>query len=147
MPRLEEPGHGKVGYKLCVHDRDFPAGESTAETIIDMIENSKRVIVVLSNNYLRSRWCKYEFEQANYQLVQEGRNRIIMIVLEELDPDLIYTEIGNYMMTRTYLKHSDPMLWAKIQHAMPVAGTHKCAGNLNQDNNSDIVEFIEMGYM
>ena len=147
VPRLEEPGHGKVGYKLCVHDRDFPAGESTAETIIDMIENSKRVIVVLSNNYLRSRWCKYEFEQANYQLVQEGRNRIIMIVLEELDPDLIYTEIGNYMMTRTYLKYSDPMLWAKIQHAMPVAGTHKCVENLNQDNDSDIVEFIEMGYM
>ena len=147
VPRLEEPGHGKVGYKLCVHDRDFPAGESTAETIIDMIENSKRVIVVLSNNYLRSRWCKYEFEQANYQLVQEGMNRIIMIVLEELDPDLIYTEIGNYMMTRTYLKHSDPMLWAKIQHAMPVAGTHKCVRNLNQDNDSDTVEFIEMGYM
>ena len=147
VPRLEEPGHGKVGYKLCVHDRDFPAGESTAETIIDVSGNSKRVIVVLSNNYLRSRWCKYEFEQAYCQLLQEGRNRIIMIVLEELDPDLIYTEIGNYMMTRTYLKYSDPMLWAKIQHAMPVAWTHKCVGNLNQDNDSDTVEFIEMGYM
>ena len=147
VPRLEEPRNGKEGYKLCVHDRDFPAGGSTAETIIDVIGNSKRVIVVLSNNYLRSRWCRYEFEQANFQLVQEGKNRIILVLLEEVDPDLISTEIGNYMMTRTYLKYKDPKLWTKIQHAMPVAGTHRCAGNQNQDNNSDTVEFIEMNYI
>ena len=70
-----------------------------------------------------------------------------MILLEEVDPDLISTEIGNYMMTRTYLKYNDPKLWTKIQHAMPVAGTHRCAGNQNQDNNSDTVEFIEMDYI
>ena len=63
VPRLEEPRNGKEGYKLCVHDRDFLAGGSTAETIIDVIGNSKRVIVVLSNNYLRSRWCRYELNK------------------------------------------------------------------------------------
>ena len=147
VPRLEEPRNGNEGYKLCVHDRDFPAGECTAETIIDVIGNSKRVTVVLSNNYLRSRWCKYEFEKANYQLVQEGRTRIIMILLEEVDPDLISTEIGNYMMTRTYLKYKDPKLWTKIHHAMPIAGYHNCAGNQNQDNMSDTVEFIAMDYI
>ena len=68
VPRLEEPRYGKEWYTLCLHERDFPASERTADTIIKVIKKSKRVIVVLSNNYLRSRWCKYEFEQAYCQI-------------------------------------------------------------------------------
>ena len=144
VPRLEEPMYGKEGYTFCLHERDSPASERTADAIIKVIKNSKRVIVVLSNNYyLRSRWCKYEPEQAHNQLVQEDRNRIIMILLEEVDPALMHTEIENYMTTRIYLKYSDPKLWAKLYHAMPLPRIQTCARNLNQDNDNDTVEFLE----
>ena len=145
VPRLEEPRNGKQGYKLYVSDRDFPAGGSIAETIIHALNITKRVIVIVSDNYLQSEWCQYEFRQAHYQLIKEKSNRIIMIVLEELNPDLIYEEIGHYLKTRTYVKYDDPLLWPKVEYAMP--DTLAIINNRNQNQDDDRAEFIPLEVM
>ena len=145
VPHLEEPRNGKQGYKLYVSDRDFPAGGSIAETIIHALNITKRVIVIVSDNYLQSEWCQYEFRQAHYQLIKEKSNRIIMIVLEELNPDLIYEEIGHYLKTRTYVKYDDPLLWPKVEYAMP--DTLAVMNNRNQNQDDDRVEFIPLEVM
>ena len=119
LPRLEEPKNGRQGYKLCIHHRDFPLGGVIAESIIDAVNKSKRVIMLLSNNFLRSEWCQYEFQKAHYQLLKERKNRIIMILLEEINHELLYKEMGLYLKTRTYVTYDDPWLWPKIEYAMP----------------------------
>ena len=119
LPRLEQPKNGRQGYKLCIHHRDFPLGGVIAESIIDAVNKSKRVIMLLSNNFLRSEWCQYEFQKAHYQLLKERKNRIIMILLEEISHELLYKEMGLYLKTRTYVTYDDPWLWPKIEYAMP----------------------------
>ena len=145
VPRLEEPKNGRQGYKLYVSDRDFPAGGSIAETIIHAVKISKRVLVIVSDNYLKSEWCQYEFRQAHYQLIKERSNRIIMILLEELNQDLIYEEIGHYLKTRTYVKYEDPLVWPKVEYAMPE--TKAIENNRNQNREDDRVEFIPLEVM
>ena len=143
VPRLEEPRNGRQGYKLCLHHRDFPVGACIAETIIDSVNKSKRVIMLLSNNFLKSEWCQYEFQKAHYQLLKERKNRIIMILLEEINPELLDKEMGLYLKTRTYVTYDDPWLWPKVEYAMPETRPINEI-NLNENAADDGIEFIQL---
>ncbi|RUS91202.1 hypothetical protein EGW08_001008 [Elysia chlorotica] len=59
VPALEDP---KKGYRVCVHYRDFPVGGTITDTICRAIESSSRTILLLSQNFLKSEWCRFEFQ-------------------------------------------------------------------------------------
>ena len=118
-PYLEEGQQGRPGYRLCVHYRDFAIGASIAESIISAVVMSKRVIIVLSDNFLNSEWCQYEFQTAHHQLLEERKNRIIMVLLHDINLDMEDHQLKDYLKTRTYLKYGDPWFWAKLEYAMP----------------------------
>lgn len=119
LPHLEDAHEGRQGYRLCVHFRDFPVGGSIAESIIDAVECSRRVIIILSNNFLSSEWCHYEFQTAHHRLLEERKSRIIMILLDEINSNMLDNELRDYLKTRTYVKYGDPWFWPKIEYAMP----------------------------
>lgn len=50
--------------KLCLHERDFIPGISIGENITKAICNSKKVLCVVTENFLCSQWCMYELEMA-----------------------------------------------------------------------------------
>ena len=119
MPRLEGPRPGQHWYRLCVHFRDFPVCASIAETILDVVDNSRRVIMVISDNFLRSEWCHFEFQASHYQLLREKQYRIIMVLLHDINTDLLDNLLRMFLSTRTYVKYGDPLFWSKIEYAMP----------------------------
>ena len=119
VPHLEDGPEGGAGFRLCVHFRDFAVGASIAESIISAVENSKRVIIILSDNFLSSEWCQYEFQTAHHRLLEERKNRIIMILLHDIDTSLLDNQLRDYLKTRTYVKYGDPWFWPKIEYAMP----------------------------
>lgn len=125
-PRLE---NGDKKFKLCVHYRDFPVGACIAETIVRSVEASKRTILVVSDNFLDSEWCRFEFQTAHQQVLSERRNRVILILLHDLDADKLDSTLKVYMRTRTYLKYDDPWFWEKLMFAMP--DTHHRKANVS----------------
>ncbi|KAK3593118.1 hypothetical protein CHS0354_018246 [Potamilus streckersoni] len=108
-----------LNYRLCVHYRDFPVGTSIADNILSSVESSKRVIVVLSKNFIESDWCHYEFQIAHQRLLAEKKNRIIMILLGDIDKSKLVPELKDYIQTNTYVNQDDTWFWEKIQYAMP----------------------------
>ncbi|CAG5122431.1 unnamed protein product [Candidula unifasciata] len=115
-PRLE---NGKQKFRLCVHYRDFPAGACIADTIVRSLEASKRTILVVSNHFLDSEWCRFEFQAAHQQVLSKRCNRVILIRLHNLDPGKVDDDLRMYMKTRTYLKYDDPWFWEKLTFVMP----------------------------
>ncbi|XP_041351780.1 LOW QUALITY PROTEIN: toll-like receptor Tollo [Gigantopelta aegis] len=115
-PKLER-GHKR--FKLCLHFRDFTVGESIAEAIVNSIENSKRTIVVLSDNFLECEWCKFGFQTAHQQVLHERNNRMIVIVMHDMDEKRLDPQLKIHMKTRTYLKYRDPWFWEKLFFSMP----------------------------
>ena len=144
MQHLEEPRQGRLGYKLCLHFRDFPVGGHIPETILGAVNDSRRVIMILSDNFLSSEWCNYEFQAAHHQLLTEWKNRIIMILLHDLNGELLDRQLKLYLSTRTYVKLGDPLLWDKIEYAMPERRS-PVEANLNADNNDDQIDNIFTG--
>ena len=116
LPNLEGTN---PAYKLCVHFRDFPAGAAIVDNITESIENSKRTIVLLNDQFLISEWCRYEFQAAHFEALSNKMNSLILVLLEDVNPDLVDGGLKLYMKTRTYLRYDDPRFWDKLRFALP----------------------------
>ncbi|KAJ8683364.1 hypothetical protein QAD02_019156 [Eretmocerus hayati] len=110
---------GNPPYKLCLHYRDFPPGSFLADSIVQAVESSRRTIIVLSENFIKSEWSRFDFKSAHHQVLRGRRKRLIIVLLgdvpqRELDPD-----IRLYLKTNTYLQWGDKLFWEKLRFALP----------------------------
>jgi len=70
--------------RLCDHERDFLLGEIIFDNISSKMEKSRKVILVISRNFIGSRWCKFETDYARHLSVEKDRNLIVPVMLEDV---------------------------------------------------------------
>lgn len=125
-PMLER---GDPSYKLCLHYRDFPVGGYVADNIIQAVESSRRTIMVLSENFIKSEWCRFEFKSAHHQVLRDRRRRLIVVLLGEVPQKDLDPDIRLYLKTNTYLHWGDRLFWEKLRFALPdVPNNQRCRG-------------------
>ncbi|KAM7002582.1 uncharacterized protein LKV04_003846 isoform 1-T2 [Tautogolabrus adspersus] len=89
------------GLQVCYHERDFIPGRTVLENMSDCIQESQKVLLVLSPEFVRSRWCLLE---ANMSLFRDclERKPIVPVLLE---PGV---SIPLHLCHLTYLEANDP---------------------------------------
>jgi hypothetical protein len=76
---------------------DFHPGCSILENITEAITKSYKVILILTDHFIKSKWCEYEADQALIvRLLETNQNCVIPIILEKC-------EIPNKLKHLTYL--------------------------------------------
>ena len=106
-------------YRLCLHERDFVVGASIQENIFHSVQYSKRMIMVLSQHFIRSEWCMMEFRAAHHRVLQ-GRSRyLIIILMDDVRMSEVDDELKMYMRTNTYLSIGNKWFWEKLLYALP----------------------------
>ena len=81
VPALEGGLHG---LKLWVADRDSQVGASVAENLTHAINNSKKSVLILSQNYFRENWCNYEMNMARVESIESNRKLLVIVRYEDL---------------------------------------------------------------
>nr|XP_009305503.1 toll-like receptor 4b, duplicate a isoform X1 [Danio rerio] len=123
---MENLENGVPPIQLCLHMRDFQAGKSIASNIIDEgIMGSRKIIVVVSQHFIDSAWCRFEFELAQSRFLMERNANIIIIILEDVAERKTKKILGlhKHLKKNTYLKWSrDPLsnmrFWIRLRKAI-----------------------------
>ncbi|GAA6223906.1 uncharacterized protein LOC118315701 isoform X1 [Lates japonicus] len=89
------------GLQVCYHERDFTPGRTVLENVSECIQESQKVLLVLSPEFVRSRWCLLE---ANMSLFRDclERKPIIPVLLQ---PGV---SVPLHLCHLTYLEANDP---------------------------------------
>ncbi|KFO31679.1 Toll-like receptor 2 [Fukomys damarensis] len=104
---VQELEHRHPPLRLCLHKRDFVPGKWILDNIIDSIEKSRKTVFVLSQNFVKSEWCKYELDFSHFRLFDENDDAAILVLLEPIEKKAIpqrFCKLRKIMNTRTYLE-------------------------------------------
>ncbi|KAG7495843.1 toll-like receptor 2 [Solea senegalensis] len=112
VPELEESGEtddDSPPLTLCLHKRDFLPGRWIADNIMSAIERSRQTVFVLSENFVKSEWCRYELDFSHFWLFDGNTSGqpAILILLEPLPKDNIpkrFCKLRKLMCSTTYLE-------------------------------------------
>ncbi|KAK3607111.1 hypothetical protein CHS0354_014261 [Potamilus streckersoni] len=116
-PELE-----KIGYSLCLPDRDFIPGASKEENILKAIDVSLRTVFVLSGSHIKDEWSLFTFITACEKTLREKTNYLIVIVREDVDLATMDEEVKHYLKTYISLHVNDRWFWSKLLNGLPPNG-------------------------
>ena len=90
--------------RVCVHIRDFEVGKPIADNIIDFLHQSRKVMLVLSKDFLESQWCRFEVQMAYHMMVQRETDMVLLIIREKLPINLLNESLLHLIEKRTYIE-------------------------------------------
>ena len=106
-------------YKVCVHDRDFMPGTNIQDNIMEAVQSSRRMIMVLSHNYLKSEWCMLEFRAAHIKVLNDRTNYLILVLYDDVNVSELDEDMKLYIRTNTYLARSNQWFYDRLLYSMP----------------------------
>ncbi|CAG5128364.1 unnamed protein product [Candidula unifasciata] len=121
VPHLE---NGPKKYRLCLHYRDFPPGESVIDNLPWAIRLSRCAVLVLSKDFLKKEWCIMEVRTAFQRLLLVA-NRLIIIATDDINIDELSPDLRAYMNTHEYLRVGEPCFWDKLEMFLPPRASYK----------------------
>lgn len=121
--------NGSPSYHLCLHYRDIPHHGAQymqcAPPVVEAAEASKRIIIVLTRNFMQTEWSRYEFRQGLHEALKGCIYKLVLIeecsvVADAMcDPDL-----RPYLKTGSRLRWGQKRFWERLRYMMPDA-THR----------------------
>ncbi|XP_052079934.1 interleukin-1 receptor accessory protein-like 1-B isoform X2 [Mytilus californianus] len=67
------------GYHVNIDFKDFVPGMAIAENVMDSIYKSRKTVVVMSKNFLKSMWGQFELQQAHNRAISQRKDVLILI--------------------------------------------------------------------
>ncbi|XP_061164496.1 toll-like receptor 4 [Saccostrea echinata] len=105
-------------FKFCLHHRDFMAGKTITENIIDSIESSRHTIVIVSRHFLDSSYCLYEFEEALRQSLSEKKRHLLVILFEDIAEEEMPKVLKTCLKTFTYIHRDDAIFLDRLVYSL-----------------------------
>jgi hypothetical protein len=94
---------GRMGLRLCVHERDFVIGYDIVDNIAECVEHSKKVMMVFSRHFVRSQWCQFELTYC-LRHVMDYDDALIIVCKDYVASGKMTSAMMAVMKTTTYIQ-------------------------------------------
>lgn len=95
-----------AGLRVCLHERNFTPGRNILENMAECIHQSQKVLLVLSQDFVQSRWCLLEADLSLFGYCLE-RKPVIPVLLRPCQVPLHLSHL-------TYLEALDGRFYSKV---------------------------------
>ncbi|EDW88558.2 toll-like receptor Tollo [Drosophila yakuba] len=117
VDRLE---NGKHKFRLCFYLRDWLVGECIPDCINQSVQGSRRIIILMTKNFLQSTWGRLEFRLALHATSKDRCKRLIVVLYPDVENfEDLDSELKAYMVLNTYLERNHSNFWNKLMYSMP----------------------------
>ena len=72
----------KHSIPCSIHIRDFELGKPIVQNMADSVYGSRQVLIVMSDNYLVSNFCRQELHMAYQRRVDTGDSNLILVMID-----------------------------------------------------------------
>ena len=119
VPELEDNG----GLRLCLHDRDWFPGRTIMDNVVESIESSRKILLLVNNGFASSAWCREETGLAHNRLVEEQCNLLVVVLLEDIEQENMDRTMRCLLTSRTYLAWAaggkkETRFWKALRRAL-----------------------------
>lgn len=114
-------------FKLCVYERDFQIGSAITESVLHNIASSKRTLLIVSDAFAKSQWCRWEAKLAEHHHlffqdddIKGPHGTLLIILLGEVSSTNMTPTLKYLLKTRIYLQWStepekEQIFWEKLR--------------------------------
>nr|XP_058951392.1 uncharacterized protein LOC131778925 [Pocillopora verrucosa] len=133
------------GFRCCIHWKDFQPGSVFAQSIVDSVHDSYKIIAVVSESFVQKSICGFEINHAITRLMNEGDDCLIIIKYDNVDlkvhlPSLLdrsYIDLPNETDRSTWESRVISVLQeAIIEEEASVQSEEHSNNNYEHDGNS-----------
>lgn len=111
--------------KLCIYERDFEIGSFISESVLTCINDSKYVILIISNNFAKSQWCRWETQLAEYhRLFLEDGSRydpLVLLKIGDIENKYLTPTLKFLLKTKVYHSWDENNMeefWKKLRNVL-----------------------------
>ncbi|KAK7930466.1 hypothetical protein WMY93_006861 [Mugilogobius chulae] len=117
----------RCSHRLCCRSRKIAnsQGKAILENITDAIYSSRKTLCVISRQYLLSEWCSREIQMASFRLLDEKKDVLVLLFLEELSSNQLssFFRMRKLLRRQTYVSWSRArghrgLFWEKVRRAL-----------------------------
>lgn len=121
IPNVEK----RESINVCLHERDFQVGFGILENIVSCMDRSRCLLLLISENFLQSQWCQFEMNLAQHRLLETRREKLIVVLLEDIPAQKQPKTLKYLMRTKTYIKwpqngsgEDKQLFWKRLKKAI-----------------------------
>ncbi|CAK9804231.1 Toll-like receptor 7 [Anthophora quadrimaculata] len=119
--------HGTAGLRLCLHHRDLPCvlRASAPAVVLEAVDASRRVLIILTRNFLQTEWSRFEFREALHEALRGRAAQLIIVQAGHACPEVERDhELRLYLRTAAaILTWGEKRFWERLRYAIPPANT------------------------
>nr|XP_022290732.1 toll-like receptor 13 [Crassostrea virginica] len=111
------------GFRVCIPDREFDIGADKCDQIESAFKESRKIIVVLSNDFAKNEWCLWQMNLVEERLRQSGNSAAIFVLYKSISSKNMISSLHRTLKKRDILTwyeggSREKMFWKIIVMAM-----------------------------
>uniref|UniRef100_A0A1A9X128 TIR domain-containing protein n=1 Tax=Glossina brevipalpis TaxID=37001 RepID=A0A1A9X128_9MUSC len=131
---------GRPPLRICLQHRDL-AHDATHYQILEASRVSRRIVILLTRNFLQTEWSRCELRRAVHDALRGRPHKLVVVeeaeALFEAENDI---ELLPYLKTSAVhrIRRNDRHFWEKLRYALPV--DYRSGNNYTLDHNHERIK-------